>query len=322
VLASAVASVSLLVLFWVPVPTGSIRWLLVGLILPTFGVAMADVAIDALMVEKGQPLGLTGKLQSVQWAAMYAATILAGSLGGWLSQHKLQSWGFLICGLAMFPTVVLALFVREAPVIVIQSAWRAELRTLREMFRSRPFLAMCGFLLLWNLNPFSSTVLQLFMTDELHLSEQFYGHTVSLQAIASVAGCVAYGFYCRRIPFPWLIHGSVLCGILATIGYWLMIDQRSAVMISLAVGFVYITGNLIQMDLAARMCPANVAASVFASLMAICNLGLSLSHLLGGYLYELGASEWDRTTTFRVLVGIGAATTAACWAFVPWLRRQ
>ena len=30
---------------------------------------------DALMVEKGQPRGLTGRLQSVQWASMYAATI-------------------------------------------------------------------------------------------------------------------------------------------------------------------------------------------------------------------------------------------------------
>ena len=52
------------------------------LLLPTLGVAFSDVVIDALMVEKGQTLGITGLLQSAQWTAMYAGTIIAGYLGG------------------------------------------------------------------------------------------------------------------------------------------------------------------------------------------------------------------------------------------------
>ena len=58
------------------------------LFVPTIGVAFSDVVIDALMVEEGQPRGLTGRLQSVQWAAIYAATILTGVLGGYLSQYR------------------------------------------------------------------------------------------------------------------------------------------------------------------------------------------------------------------------------------------
>ena len=65
--------------------------------LPTLGVAFSDVVIDALMVEKGQPLGLTGVLQSAQWTAMYAGTIVAGLLGGYLSQNNQQEAAFLIC---------------------------------------------------------------------------------------------------------------------------------------------------------------------------------------------------------------------------------
>jgi hypothetical protein len=54
--------------------------------------------------------------------------------------------------------------------------------------------------------------------------------------------------------------------------------------------------------------------------MAVSNVGLSLSHLLGGYLYEQAAGWVDRSTAFQVLVGIGGLTTTGCWLFVPWLR--
>lgn len=76
------------------------RALLALLLIPTTGIAFSDVLVDALMVVTGQPRGLTGRLQSVQWAAMYLATILAGSLGGWLSQRDQPQLGFLICGMA------------------------------------------------------------------------------------------------------------------------------------------------------------------------------------------------------------------------------
>ena len=41
-----------------------------------FGVAFTDVLTDAMMVESGKPLGLTGAFQSVQWAGISVATIL------------------------------------------------------------------------------------------------------------------------------------------------------------------------------------------------------------------------------------------------------
>jgi MFS family permease len=308
-LASGAASAGLLLLFWWQPQPGSLSRLLAWLLVPTVGVAMADVVVDALMVEKGQPLGLTGRLQSIQWSAMYAATIITGSLGGWLSEQKLQSWGFLICGVALLPTVALVLFIREPSSIAPRDSWRSESKSLFTSLRSPSLLAMCGFLLLWNLNPFSTSVLQLYMTSELAMTEQFYGHTVSLQAVAALVASVAYGFYCRRVPFPWLVHGSIVCGILATIGYWWMHDEPSAIVVSFLVGFAYMTGSLIQLDLAARTCPVTAAASVFALLMAVANVGLSLSHLFGGYLYDAGAIWWDRATSFRLLVGIGRTIT-------------
>jgi hypothetical protein len=42
--------------------------LLLVLLLPSaVAVAFSDVVVDALMVKEGQPRGMTGRLQSLQW---------------------------------------------------------------------------------------------------------------------------------------------------------------------------------------------------------------------------------------------------------------
>ncbi|NJO35293.1 MAG: hypothetical protein HC869_21590 [Rhodospirillales bacterium] len=45
------------------------------------GLRNLDVITDAVMVENGRALGLTGAFQSVQWAAVYTASVLVGILG-------------------------------------------------------------------------------------------------------------------------------------------------------------------------------------------------------------------------------------------------
>jgi len=192
--------------------------LLALLLIPTTGIAFSDVLVDALYGRNGQPRGLTGRLQSVQWAAMYLATILAGSLGGWLSQRDQQPLGFLICGMAALLTFGLALwFVKEPPGPAQRVPLRSAVTSLWDVLRSPGVWSTGLFLFLWNFNPFNTAVLHLHMTGELGFSQQFYGNTVSLVAAAAVVASIAYGFYCRRIPFPILIHLSIVLGIASTL---------------------------------------------------------------------------------------------------------
>jgi len=62
------------------------------------------------MVEKGRPLGLTGAFQSVQWGAIYAASILVGLIGGQLAASRNLHATFALA--SCFPVVsfVMALF--------------------------------------------------------------------------------------------------------------------------------------------------------------------------------------------------------------------
>ena len=131
---------------------------------------------------------------------------------------------------------------------------------------------------------------------------------------------LAYGTYCRRFSFTALIHLSIVSGILSTLAYWGLCDRMSAAMINIVVGFTYMTGNLVQFDMVARVCPLKAAGTTFALLMALTNVSMSLSAFLGGWFYESWSSHWGPTTAFNLLVLVGALTNAACWLVVPLLK--
>jgi hypothetical protein len=319
-LAAAATAVSLLALYQFPVPPGSPARLLGWLLVPTAAVALADVAADALMIEYGQPRGLTGRLQAVQWGCLHAAGILTGLLGGLLSQRHQETLAFLICGAGGALTLVLVLVcVREPPCARTPLGIRASLGMLAGALRQGSIFAVGGFLFLANFNPFTNTVLQLHMTKALGFSQEFYGETVALTSVASIVASLAYGLYCRRVPMVALVHASIVLGVLSTLGYAGLVDRRSAVLVTWATGVTYMTATLIQFDLAAQTCPPAVAGTVFALLMALENLSASLSTWFGGWLYAQSAGRWGSHRAFQVLVVIGSALTACCWLLVPFL---
>jgi len=295
------------------------------LALATTGVAFADVVIDGLAVEEGQPAGITGKLQSVQWASTSIATIVAGSLGGYLAQSAQLRSGFLICAALASVTFVLALFLvseqRNSATASITGLRQAG-RELLAAARSPLVFAVGGFLFLWNFNPFSSTVQQLYLTNQLQISEQFYGHLVSVFYAAGVPACVLYWLFCRKVPLGVLVHLSIGLGVISTLAYWALAGKTSAVVVSALAGFAYILGVVIQLDLAARVVPTGSAATLFALFMALSNTGLSLGMYFGGHMYDrLTARFGSRHIAFDILVAVGALCTAGCWLLVPWLRR-
>jgi predicted MFS family arabinose efflux permease len=298
-------------------------WLLM---LVGFGVAMTDVVIDALAVETGQPRGITGQIQSVQWFALSVAGVLAGVGGGFVAQHGLQRPMFVVCGLLALGSLAVVLFTVREPPDTNPTRQRGVLAARQELsyaHRLWPLLCAAAFLFLWNFNPFSSNVLQEYATKELGFSEQAFGTLLTIQSVGMIAGCLSYGWYCRRVPFGWLVHGSIVAGILSTLGYWLLRDWTTAVIASFLFGLAWQTGLLVQLDLSARICPLQSAGTMFALLMAITNTGSSAGIYLGGGWYDglVAHFHGDRHFAFHTLVCIGATFTAGCWLLVPLLKR-
>jgi MFS family permease len=315
-LANGMAAVSLLLLALVPLSPEH-RWLLFALLFPTaVGIALGDVIVDALMVEKGQPLGLTGRFQSIQWAAANAALLLTGVLGGYVAQAKLQSLAFVTC--AALWTVAFAVSWRfiarkgreeHLNVASFSETGAALLGVLRDPL----FLAICVLLTLWSFNPVWGSVLYFHMTEGLGFSEQSFGNVTSAFFAGSLLGSIGYGIYCRSVRLSAAIVSNAV--------YWQLSSLTSAYVVSVIAGTAYMTGTLIQLDLTARIIPARAAATVFATVMALTNLAASASEAFGGWLFETERQAYDQNTAFSLAVLVSVVAAMSCWLVVPVLHR-
>ena len=165
------------------------------------GLAFTDVLVDAIMVESGKPLGLTGAFQSVQWGAIQIASILVGEVGGYLAERRALDIVFLLA--ASFPLLSLAMtagFVREAPARAERAVVRETLSSVRRALAEREVWIVAGFIFFFNFSPSFGPALVFYQTDVLRFDQQFIGHLGALASITAVGGALAYAPLSRRMP--------------------------------------------------------------------------------------------------------------------------
>jgi Na+/melibiose symporter-like transporter len=274
------------------------------------GIAFNDVLTDAMMVERGRPLGLTGAFQSVQWGCITLSLVLVGELGGRLSETRSLSTAFLIA--AAFPLVSLAMgivFVREQPARAAAGAFAETWRAIVATLGGREIWIVAGFIFFFWFSPSFGPAFLYYQTDTLGFSQQFIGRLAALGYAAGAIGAVLYAPLSRRLPLKRIVNLSIALGVAATLAYLLYRDATSAIMITIAFGPINMILNLAFLDLAARACPRRVEATFFAALMAVYNLGMRSSENVGARLYDV--------IGYTPLVYLAAAMTALTWLLVP-----
>ena len=289
-------------------------WWLAGLFaVMGLGLAFTDVLVDALMVENGKPLGLTGAFQAVQWGAVYAASVLVGELGGFLAERRSLSAAFVLA--ALFPLMSFGMtlfFVHDVPARADREAFRQTMAAIRAALGERDVWIVAGFLFFWTFSPSFGPALLYYQADVLKFSQQFIGHLGALGALAAVGGAFIYAPLSRQVPLKRLINASIGMGVAGTLAYLLYRDAWSAVVIDTVFGGVSMITELAFLDLAAKSCPRRVEATFFALLMSVFNAGNQSSRVVGAYLYDwLG---------YTPLVLISTAFTAAAWFLVPLVK--
>lgn len=275
--------------------------------------AFCDVMTDALMVETGRPLGLTGSFQAIQWAAISLAFTLAQLGGGYLAAYATPQMTFLLSALFPFTTLVVTLrLVQEPPTTINRERVRDTGTSLRQAAQSRTLWIVLGFLFFWNFSPSLGTPLLYYQVDVLQFSKVFIGALGALNNAAGILGALLFFAYCRDIPLQRLLYLAVILGVAATLGFLGLMGPKSAVIIFLAFGTVSQITHLAVLDLAARSCPLRAEGTVFALLMSSLNVGRTGSTFLGGWLYD--------HTGLTPLILVSATFTALCWFIVPFLR--
>ncbi len=279
------------------------------------GLAFTDVLTDALMVENGNRLGLTGQFQAVQWAAISLASILVGIGGGWLAQHKDLSVTFLIATVWPLITLAMGVFLISEPYVEdgrrqFRETWAA----IRGAIGTRTLWVVAGFIFFYNFSPSFGPALVYYATDALQFSKIFFGALDSLAYASGIVGTAFYFAYSKSLSLKQLVHFAIAAGVIATLAYFGYRDRLSAAVISLVFGGIGMFIQLTFLELAAKACPKQVEATFFALLMSLYNGAVQLSQITGGWLYD--------RIGFNRLIIISAAFTALCWLLVPLLRLE
>lgn len=309
-LMSTLGTASWLALFLFPPHYYSV---LILLTLCAATLAFCDVMTDALMVETGRPLGLTGSFQAVQWASISLAFTLAQFAGGYLSAHATPQTVFLLS--ACFPLVTLAAtlgLVQEPKTRLNRESLQDTGVSLWHAAQSRSLWVAAGFLFFWNFSPSLGTPLLYYETDVLRFSKVFIGTLGALNNIGGILGALLFFAFCREVPLNRLLYLAVAFGVASTLGFVGLVGPKSAVGLFFLFGTISQITHLAVLDLAARSCPLRAEGTVFALLMSSLNVGRTGSTFLGGWLYDyLGLTP---------LILVSAGFTALCWAIVPFLQ--
>jgi MFS family permease len=278
-----------------------------------FGLAFTDVVTDAVMVENGRKLNLTGAFQSVQWAAIYGASILVGLIGGHLAESRNLRTTFTIA--AIFPAVTCLMataFVHDQRTTLDAVALRSTWQATRAAARSRTVWLIATFIFLFNFSPSFGPAFTYYQVDVLKFSQRFIGVLAAVQAVGFVIGAFIYAPLSKKVPLSRLIVIAVAVTSVSTFGYLLYRGPQSALVIDFTFGIMAMMTQLVLLDLAAKSCPPHVEGTFFALLMSVYNGGQQGSQVVGGYLYD-----W---VGFTPLVFISATATALVLIMVPWLR--
>lgn len=274
--------------------------------------AFCDVMTDALMVEVGQPLGLTGSFQAIQWASISLAFTLAQLAGGYFSAHAVPRMVFLLSAAFPLVTFLASLRLVQEPRTAVSRRSLYETReALRQAARAGPLWIVAGFLFLWNFSPSLGTPLLYYQTDVLGFSKVFIGALGAINNAAGIGGALLFFVFCREVNLRKLLMVAVALGVLATLSFIGLVDATSAVLIYVLFGLLSQITHLAILDLAARSCPARAEGTVFALLMSCLNVGRTGSTLLGGWFYD--------QVGLTPLIFVSAGFTALCWLIVPLL---
>ncbi|MBD2102709.1 folate/biopterin family MFS transporter [Leptolyngbya sp. FACHB-261] len=304
--------------------------------LSSFSIAMADVIVDSLVVERAriESSREAGALQSLCWGASAVGGILTAYFSGSLLQHFSTHTVFAIT--AAFPLIVSAVagLISESRVTEAPS-WAAaftQVKQLRQAMTQKAIWLPTAFVFLWLATPTADSAFFFFTTNDLGFQPEFLGRVRLVTSVASLTGVWIFQRFLRPVPVRVIFFWSTLLSAVLGMTMLLLVthtnrmlgidDHWFSIGDSLVLTVMGQVAYMPVMVLAARLCPPGIEATLFALLMSVTNLAGLLSYESGALLMNwLGISEsnFDR---LWLLVVITNLSTLLPLPFLTWLPKD
>lgn len=287
---------------WVAMATGvhSATAATAAIALGSLSVAMSDVIVDSLVVERarGESVSAAGSLQSLCWGASAIGGLITAYFSGALLQQFDVKTVFLIT--ATFPLIVSAvawLIAEERS--VGRSEWaevKSQLGQLKAAVSQKSIWLPTAFLFLWQAMPSGESALFYFNTNELGFEPEFLGRVRLVTSFAAIAGIWVFQRFLKTVPFRVIFGWSTVISSVLGLSMLILVthvnrefgisDRWFSLGDSLILTVMGQIAFMPVLVLAARLCPAGVEATLFALLMSVVNFSGFVSYQLGAILMK------------------------------------
>ncbi|MDJ0597390.1 MAG: folate/biopterin family MFS transporter [Crocosphaera sp.] len=329
---------------------GSLSWILlatavtnawlatVTLLLTSISVAISDVIVDSLVVERArkESLGQAGSLQSLTWGMSAFGGLITAYLSGWLLEQFSNQTVFEITAIFPFIVCIAAWFIAEEPISKDkliskqdQSLVKQQIKQVWQAIKQKSILLPTAFVFLWQATPNADSAFFYFTTNELGFEPEFLGRVRLVTSVAALLGIFVYQHFLKNVSFRNILGWSVVISsalgmtmlllvthtnrLLGIEDHWFSLGDSLILTVAGQIAFLPI------LVLSARLCPKGIEATLFALLMSIINLASLLSHELGALItHWLGVTETNFDNLW-LLVIITNLSTLLPLPLVKWL---
>jgi folate/biopterin transporter len=291
-----------------------------SILLGSFSVAFSDVVVDSMVVERarGESQSVSGSLQSLCWGS----SAFGGIVSSYFSGSLVDSYGvrsvFTITSILPLMTSAVAILVKEQAVRVSDSvvsfvdSSKENLIQLWEAVRAKNVFLPTIFIFLWQSTPNSESAMFYFTTNKLGFTAEFLGRVKLVTSIASLLGVWIYNAFLKNVPLRKIFLVTTILGTAIGLSQVILVtgvnrqfgisDKWFAIGDSLVVSVLAQASFMPILVLAARLCPIGMEATLFATLMSICNGGSLIGGLIGAGLTKLFGVTKDRFDNLVFLV--------------------
>ncbi len=275
--------------------------------------AFSDVLCDAVMVEKGQPLNCTDRLQSVQWTAIGVSGVIIAFSKGYIAQYLSLQQAVLLSAIFSALMVIFTIVALDEPKAESSKETARQAWSGLKIAAKTPLLWTTAlFLFLFNCQPNVGTAFYYYEKDVLKFSDVLIGHIDTVGSVVWVLGTLLYGVIAKRLSHKALIKTVILTSFVTTLAYLFFKDKTSAFIVTAGTSLVGPIAFLGFLTVAAKVCPKHAEGVVFALLMSVINFGGRIGSIIGGKLYEhIG---------YTPLIIIAAVLALVMWPLLPLVK--
>ncbi len=275
-------------------------------VLGSFSVTIFDSTTDGLAIDI-TPENEQGRVQSVMVGGRAIGFIILSLVFGTLVQADGYRVVFLIIAASMLIPLIFVAQVREPTERHISQSfdWRA----FGEMLKPR-FLMFAVYAVVYSIVSFGiDGLVTLFMSQEFNAAETVIGNYGALRGIGAAVGAILAGVLLDRLGRRPMAYGAAL--VIAIGGALIGLATGNNMLLVLGViwGIVWGFQETIFVALAMELADSRIAASMFALMMAVSNIGTAIGEgVATGLTDDIGFRA-----VFFILAGINIAVFPILW---------